>query len=269
MPGPFPGMDPYLEHPDRWPGLHSRLIAELSSLLDELLPPRYAVEVGERVYVVQSGRSIYPDLMVVRETEPAPSAPGGAVLVAERDAPRILRTEPEERREPFIEIRALGETEVPVTVIELLSPSNKSPGSEGRDLYQQKQVEVLASAASLLEIDLLRNGAHTVAAPYAALEREMQPEGGWDYLVCLHRAWMKWQYEYWPIRVRQRLPRTAVPLAQEHGDVVLDLQQALDRCYDRGRYAGRIDYRRDPPTPFRPEDAEWAEALLREKGLRE
>jgi hypothetical protein len=24
MPSPFPGMDPYLEHPDLWPEVHSR-----------------------------------------------------------------------------------------------------------------------------------------------------------------------------------------------------------------------------------------------------
>jgi hypothetical protein len=30
MPSPFPGMDPYLEHPAVFPGLHSRLITALS-----------------------------------------------------------------------------------------------------------------------------------------------------------------------------------------------------------------------------------------------
>jgi len=26
MPSPFPGMDPYLEHPDLWPGFHASLL---------------------------------------------------------------------------------------------------------------------------------------------------------------------------------------------------------------------------------------------------
>ena len=32
MPSPFPGVDPYLEHPDFWPGIHNLLIAEIARL---------------------------------------------------------------------------------------------------------------------------------------------------------------------------------------------------------------------------------------------
>ena len=28
---PFPGMDPYLEHPALWPSVHTRLMVELST----------------------------------------------------------------------------------------------------------------------------------------------------------------------------------------------------------------------------------------------
>ena len=52
-----------------------------------------------------------------------------------------------------------------VTTIEVLSPRNKTAGSEGRKLYRQKQREILSSDTHLLEIDLLRAGQHTVAAP--------------------------------------------------------------------------------------------------------
>ena len=68
--------------------------------------------------------------------------------------------------------------------------------------------------------------------------------------------------------MRQRLPRIAVPLDAGVPDVVLDLQAVLDRCYDEGAYARKIDYSQPPIPPLRPEDATWAEALLREKGLR-
>ena len=30
---PFPGMDPYLEHPALWPGLHNRLIVTMANQL--------------------------------------------------------------------------------------------------------------------------------------------------------------------------------------------------------------------------------------------
>lgn len=34
MSSPFPGMNPYLEHPDFWPGVHHLLISELLKFCD-------------------------------------------------------------------------------------------------------------------------------------------------------------------------------------------------------------------------------------------
>lgn len=49
MPSPFPGMDPYLEHPGLWPGFHNLLIANLADDLSPHLRPRYYVAVEQRV----------------------------------------------------------------------------------------------------------------------------------------------------------------------------------------------------------------------------
>ena len=54
MPSPFPGMDPYLEHPALWPDVHQRLIVALADALGPPLRPRYRVAVDERVYVRSS-----------------------------------------------------------------------------------------------------------------------------------------------------------------------------------------------------------------------
>lgn len=51
MPSPFPGMDPYLEHPDIFPGLHDGLIAYLRESLQPLLPPPYHADIGRRTWV--------------------------------------------------------------------------------------------------------------------------------------------------------------------------------------------------------------------------
>ncbi|NEO03945.1 MAG: DUF4058 family protein, partial [Moorea sp. SIO3I7] len=38
-PSPFPGMDPYVEHPSAWPNVHHRLITAIAdSLAPQLLP---------------------------------------------------------------------------------------------------------------------------------------------------------------------------------------------------------------------------------------
>jgi hypothetical protein len=71
-----------------------------------------------------------------------------------------------------------------ITVVELLSPSNKAAGSSGRQKYVTKQNEVLAGPTHLLEIDLLRQGQHTVVAPRESLVRRMP----FDYLVSLSRG---------------------------------------------------------------------------------
>ena len=68
-----------------------------------------------------------------------------------------------------------------VTVIEVLSPTNKRSGKD-QDEYKNKQSELLANDVHLLEIDLLRGGEYTVAV---SLE-DVEAEGAWDYVVCLH-----------------------------------------------------------------------------------
>lgn len=263
MPSPFPGMDPYLEHPAIWPDLHQSLITYSRDALQPMLRPRYHARIGERLYVIPPYRAIYPDVTVVQR-RPAPepvSAPGTAVLTS--DTPVVLTVPPQEIREPFVEILDLAGGGRVVTVIEVLSPANKTPG-EGHELYRRKQKEVLTSDTHLVEIDLLRQGEHTLAVPWHALEL-YRP---WHYLVSVSRAGQRDQFEVYFLTVRQRLPRVAIPLKAPDPDVVLDLQAVFERCYEHGAYADLVDYSADPQPPLSPEDAAWAAELLREKGLR-
>jgi len=267
MPSPFPGMDPYLEDPVLWQGVHQGIIGAARAVLNTVLPMGYVADIGERVYILEPGRSIYPDVAVFEQPPPPATgqrgAPGTAVATPS-DPPWVLTVEPAEIREVFIKIVPVGRESHVVTVIEVLSPSNKTAGSEGRELYLTKQREVLASQTHLIEIDLLRSGEHTVAPPRAHL----LGKGAWDYLAVLHRGGQGRRYEIWTMTVRERLRRILVPLADGDADVVLDLQALFDRCYEEGAYARRIDYRRDPAPPLRDEDALWADALLRARGLR-
>jgi hypothetical protein len=47
----FPGMDPYLEHPSLWPGVHARLIVYLGDLIQSQVKPRYVAAVEQRVFI--------------------------------------------------------------------------------------------------------------------------------------------------------------------------------------------------------------------------
>jgi hypothetical protein len=174
----------------------------------------------------------------------------------------LIATADDEVVEPFIELRtATGDQRV-VAVIEVLSPRNKAAGSEGRRLYRQKQREVLASEAHLLEIDLLRSGQHTVAAPREALLRR----GRYRYLVSLSRGNQRHRCEVWGILLSSPLPRVRVPLTGTDPDVILDLQAVWQQVYAAGAFQRIIDYTQPPNIPLDDDDARWADERLRRSG---
>jgi hypothetical protein len=170
MPSPFPGMDPYLEDPEIFPDFHDSLITYLRENLQANLPASYFATIGRRIWIEVSRRSIGPDLEVRHAIRPSTrtNKPAGAVAVANLPIahPVVVKVAHDEFREPFIEIYTRGdEGKRLVASIEVLSLSNKTPGAHGRDLYQRKQKEILASQVHLVEIDLLRGGEHTTAVP--------------------------------------------------------------------------------------------------------
>jgi hypothetical protein len=71
-----------------------------------------------------------------------------------------------------------------------------------------------------------------------------------------------------PESLRARVEERGLPLREGEADVALDLQALIDLCYANGRYENDLDYRSEPSPPLDAPDAAWADALLREKGLR-
>ncbi len=150
-------MDPYLECPALWPGLHDKLVFCFVEALNIMLPTDYVSDIEHRLYITHRDNRIIPDVTTFcsRSKERATVGSGGVAMMSRADAPQILITEREEVSEPFVEIRSLTEPKKVVTVIEVLNHSNKKLGSEGRESYLTKQGEVLRSDVNLLEIDLL------------------------------------------------------------------------------------------------------------------
>jgi hypothetical protein len=148
-----------------------------------------------------------------------------------------------------------------ITVLELLSPSNKLE-SEDRANYLGKRRGFMEDGINLVEIDLVRQGAPVFPAP---VRRGLQ-EAGACYGICVFRAARAAEQDVYPIRLRERLPAFRVPLRPTDSDVVVDLQPLIDQCHERGRYHF-LNYRLalDPPLP--PDDAPWAAELLQKAGL--
>ena len=251
MPNPFPGMNPYLEA--LWPEIHSGLINALADDLNATLPPDYFASVEIRLVIGDTNHQLQADVGISRFPRENFAPTNSTATI---DAP-VLVVESEESEEPFLEIRAANQSDEPITVIEILSLANKQNG-RGREEYLAKQRQLLRSEVNLLEIDLLRAGLPTLAITIS--ENRVMEHG--PYLFCLHRAWPR-RFELWGATLRQKLPRVAVPLRWSEGDVVLDVQAALNRLYDARRLAGRLDYSQEPVPPLSPEDAAWADELLK------
>src|SRR5690606_21442611 len=263
MPSPFPGMDPYLEA--HWRDVHTRVMVYAVDEIQAQLPGGLIARVEEGVTVDEedASRSIAPDVQVV-EQPLAGSGAGGGTAVAERVATEPIHVAVDERPTPrHIEILDTSSGNRLVTAIELLSPSNKLP-VDGRELYLRKQREYLHSGVNLVEIDLLRTGYHTLA-----VDREkLRPEQRTPYLICVRRASRGWEAEVYPATYREPLPTIRIPLRPGDADVTLNLQSLITQCYDRGRYASTFNYSADPDPPLQLVEAQWADELLRDAGLR-
>jgi hypothetical protein len=221
MPSPFPGMDPYLEDPRVFPDFHNGMIFCLQAELKSKLPRPYFATTGRRTWIEVSERFIQPDVNVLR---PGGPRVGAAIADVEPDVARgiVIRVPHDEREEPYLEIcREQDGNRRLVTSVEILSPTNKTPGEHGRELYLQKQQEMIASAVNFVEVDLLRGGHHSTAVPLRELKAKAGPL---DYHVCIHR-FDQWQdYTVFPILLSQQLPKIPFPLLPEDGHVVIDLQ---------------------------------------------
>ncbi len=273
MPSPFPGMDPYLESPDWFPGLHANLIVFMKGMLQRSLPQSYYADSSQRVWVEYSQRHVEPDVEIAQSARrPRKRGRAGALALADPDAagPVVVTVETIEHgpfKESFLEIRRRWGKEVQiVTSIEGLSPANKKNGSPGREKFLEKQREFLASETHLVEIDLLRGGAHALAVPRELVTARA---GKYEYAVSIHRYNRPTEFFVYPITLRQRLPEIAIPLAPGDLDVTLDLQDVFNQSYDCGPYHREIEYGKGPIVPrLKPDQAEWAAKLLKSRPRR-
>ena len=264
MPSPFPGMDPYLEA--HWRDIHARLVIYACDALQGALPGALRARVEENVLLETpvgfADHPLFPDVRVFERTSKRgpQTRPEAGTAVAE---PLVVDVEPESVTEPFLEIIDRESGNRVVTVIEFLSPANKTPGPN-REQYLRKQREVCSSDANLVEINLNRLGVHTLAFPLA----HVKPQGRTPYMACVRRATRREKAEVYLIPLWQRLPVVKIPLRPDDADVPLDLQALVEQCYRNGAYEGTLDYSADPDPSLLGADQDWAEKWLREKGLR-
>jgi hypothetical protein len=267
MPSPFPGMDPYIEACGLWEDFHSTLIQEIKALLAQATPDHYLVRTGKRSYIVlveSEGKTSHPFLPDVSVTTPRTrkkSSRKGSVAVAEPPGeiePVTLRAFiEEEHRESFVEIYETAPEQRLVTTIEVLSPSNKRPGSQGRDLYLRKRQSVLLGNVNLVEIDLLRGGQRMPM---------LDPWPNSPYVLMVAKAKKAQLCQVWPSYFQRPLPTIPVSLSRPDPAIPLNLQPLIEGIYQRYRYERSIDYAKPLSPPLDDEQAAWLERQLRQRG---
>jgi hypothetical protein len=256
-------MDPYLEV--HWGDIHQTLITYARDQLQGYLPSDLRARVQERVfleYPENGDQSRYPDIRVIEGGRKRGAKNKVAVpLVVEK--PLVVRGPGTPVTEGYVEIIDTRTGRRVVTVIELLSPSNKKPGA-GLKEHLKKQTECRRGRVNLVEIDLLRGGDRMLSVPWDFI----RPSHRTPYQVCVYRATSRALGEVYRVPLRERLPVIGIPLRPTDADVPLDLQALIEQAYRNGGYDDDIDYEVEAEPPLNPDDACWADELLRAKGLR-
>jgi hypothetical protein len=262
MPSPFPGMDPYLEG-EMWQEFHERLANQISMQLMPQLAPKYVALLAKRyvvdrpalgVFDMPESHAIYPDVHVVEPpSRRIAELPYGAILI---DEPALEVASFMDMPQLSVEIRDVAQRRL-VTIIEILSPANKY--GEGKLEYNQRRVELLRTDTHLLEIDLLRQGMRIT------LQGDV-PEA--HYYVYLSRRQRRPYTQVWPVDLCTPLPRVPVPLLPPDRDVILQIQAAIQSCFDLVGYERLLDYSAAPPPPkLSPAELAWVDERRREGGV--
>ena len=252
---PFPGMNPYLESARLWPEVHNCLVASIHSCLRRTLPFRYWVIMEERAGIglhpppEPAYRYIKPDLGITDVGGSPGSADDGAVAV--------LLPFRETESEWFITISDRNSDEL-VTILELLSPSNKRSG-EGRIQYEDKRNSILESSTHLVEVDLARQGQPMPAQGY---------NGDAPYRHLVSRGPNRPAAALYPFGLQSPIPDVAVPLLAGDAGPKIPLNELLHNLYREDYYANYVDYAADPEGPLSDGDRAWLDRILRQQGLR-
>lgn len=258
MTRPFPGMDPYLEPQPFWSDFAPSLLASIRNQLRGKLFPDYDVRIEEYLVVSNDDEPLHrvkPDVSISTShwwSDGGESSAASGVGIAELTSVELEYPGDEPLTQRHLNV-IHRQSERVVTVMELLSPSNKVASQSGPGGYLQKRAEFLASSCHLIEIDLLRGG-------------QRLPMGGplplGDYFVYIGRADRKWRAQViaWPLRAK--LPIIPIPLLPEDSEAELDLDAAFESAYEPAFYSRSLPYHEPLVPPLRESDVAWAAERL-------
>jgi hypothetical protein len=263
-------MDPYIEQCGLWGDFHNSFLHEIKRALSRVAPPHYTVRTAERSYLVlvdtdeKKSQLFLPDVSVgTRRASRKPARETGGATVADPTAEaapvRLRAFIAEEHKETFLEIYEASPEQRLVTSIEVLSPSNKRPGTTGWEQYQRKRQSHLLGDVHLVEIDLLRNGTRMPM---------LDPWPKEPYVLMVAKAGNPQDCMVWPAHFRTPLPSIRVPLAKPDPPLTLHVQPLVEQVYEESRYSNTIEYTKPLTPPLAADDDAWMRQRLKANGKR-
>jgi len=256
MASPFPGVDPFLESQHYWQDFHATFVNYWREAVSDALPDHYEARLDERVQIVgldaREDRVILPDVSVVQKGDSdkvrGQAQDGGLATV---EAVTLELPVMGEVRETLIEILHRPERSL-VTVLELLSPTNKT--NPGRGQYLSKRMELFTQPVHMVEVDLLLGGERLPM-------RRPLPAG--DFYAIVSRAERRRTGQVYAWTVRDKLPALPVPLLKPDRDVLVDLGAVFATAYERGKFGRSIDYKAELAMPLEEGKTRWAQERAR------
>lgn len=248
-------MDPWLE--EFWRDVHAHLLVYACDQLNRRLPDDLSASIEERLKIdvgEEMPRTYVPDVAISEPWDTAGTRGGGTAIAVETAQPVIVDFA--ELKARYLELSdSAGHV---VTVLEVLSPSNKSD-SRAREDWERKRRENLAAGINFVELDLVRTGGWGLPPHGDFLHI---PLGQVSHAASVLRAADPRRCEFYLFPLRKPLPAIRIPLRLGEPDVPLVLQELIDRSYEGGRYGRKINYSRDPQPPLPPDELAWAREIV-------
>lgn len=256
MPSPFPGMDPLIEAAGLWHDFHGTFIHCWRDAIMAALPEDYVARTDERLTISESTGErlghLSPDI-TLSQTSLSRTKTGGSRFAGALLEPHVIPVLIEEEiRETFIEIYRLSDERL-ITVVELLSPSNKD--SRDRSQCLAKRHSILRQEVHLVELDLLLGGQRL------PMQRPL-PAGHYYGIVSRWERRPDCEVYHWLLD--QALPIMPIPLAAPDADLQIDLAAVFETTFSRGRYDRSINYRKPFHLPLSEEELAWVESTARQ-----
>jgi hypothetical protein len=247
-------MNPYLEHPSAWQDFHQAFVTHIREALSGQVRPQFFVKIEESVFIHEPSGEERRKLLARPDVSVFERPGGGGVTVAEppgNSVAALVASIPdvEFEKHSFLEIRDRTSRDL-VTMIEVLSPSNKRYGPD-RDQYLMKRTALLCSPVSIVEIDLLRDGPRL---PLTGV-----PDC--HYSLMVSRPAMRPDVQVWAVNLRDPLPTIPIPLRGSAPDASLNLQSLLNDVYDAAGYEDYL-YQTPPEPSLTDVDAGWARQFV-------